>query len=89
MGYFNFLVGFAGDAEGRERSIFDDKLALLERGNLAFDFLEVATRHTEQVFDNTVGDALLLHNKRILGVGVEVEVLALELVHILRSENDG
>lgn len=89
MSYFDFLVGFAGDAEGCESCIFDDKLALLERGNLAFDFLKVATRHSEQVFDNAVGNTLLLHNERILGVGVEVKVLALELVHILRSENYG
>ena len=84
-----FLVGFAGYAEGCERSIFDNKLSLLERGNLAFDFLEVATRYTEEVFDNAISNALLLHNERILGVGVEVKVLALELVHILCSENDG
>lgn len=37
VSYFDFLVCFVGNAEGCEGRIFDDKLALLERGNLALE----------------------------------------------------
>lgn len=46
MRYLDFLIGLAGDAEGGESGVLDDKLAFLERCNLKLDFLKAAARYT-------------------------------------------
>lgn len=44
--------------------------------------------HPEDVPDDLIGYCLLLHDKRILRVGVEVEVFRLEAFHVLGCEDD-
>lgn len=87
MCYVDFLV-LAAYAEGEGHLVFDDKFALLQTGNSGADLLEFLTADAEKVLYDLIVDGLLLHDKRILGVGVEVKALILEVRHILRGEND-
>ena len=68
--------------------VFQDHLALLQTRYSLFQLLELVAVHAEQVFQHAVGYGLLLHNERILRIGVEVEIVALEVGHILGGEYD-
>ena len=83
-----YLLPFIPDAQYRGGAVLDNQLAFLQGGDGGFQVVEFFARHAEQVADYAVGDALLLHNQRILRVGVEVERLALEIVHVLCGQDD-
>lgn len=82
------LVVFAGNAEQGHSIILDYEFTFLERGNLSLYIIEVLACHTEDVLNHGVIYALLLHDERVLGIGIEIKMLALETVHILSRQDD-
>lgn len=87
MPHPNLFVFFA-HAEGDGGGVFDDEFAKLEAGYGLLYFVEFLAWYAEEVSDDAVVDGLLLHDQRVLGVGIEIEMFAFEAVHVLGGKDD-
>ena len=88
MRHLYLFIGLATQAKGSYRVVLDNQLTFLQARYRRLNLLEVLARNTEEILDDAIGYRLLLHNERILGVGIEVEELTLEAIHVLRGEDD-
>ena len=52
------------------------------------ELVKCVARDSEQVLQHSIVLLLLLHDQRVLGVSIEVEVFALEALHVLCSQDD-
>ena len=73
MRHLYFLIRFTTQTKGSHRMILDNQLAFLQTSYRRLDFLEIFTRHSKEILDDTVRNRLLLHNERILRIGIEIE----------------
>ena len=88
MRHFYFLIRLTAQTKGSHRMIFDNQLTLLQTSYRRLDFLEIFTRHSKEILDDTVRNRLLLHDERILRIGIEIEELTLVTVHVLSGKYD-
>lgn len=87
MRYIDFLVLFA-HTQCKSHLVFDYQLSLLKPSNGSANFLKFIATYTKLILDNLVINSLLLHNERILSIGIKVKSFALETTHILCGKND-
>ena len=88
MRHLYLFIHLVRQSQFRQGIVLDNQLPLLQPGNGLFYFLIIAPRHSKKVFYHAVGNGLLLHDERILRIGIEIKILALETVHILRGKNN-
>ena len=87
MRHLDFLV-FSPNVEQEGVLVLDDEFAFLEPGDVRSYLLQFLAADAKQILDDGVRDGLLFHDQRVLRVGVEVKMLALETLHVLRRQND-
>lgn len=88
MRHLYLFIHLVRQSQFRQGVVLDNQFSLLQPGNGLFYFLIIAPRHSKKVFYHAVGNGLLLHDERILRIGIEIKILALETVHILRGKNN-
>ena len=61
------------DAEGHSLGILGYQFTLLQASNILLQLLQSHATHTKQILQHSIILLLLLHNERILGIGIEIK----------------